>query len=268
MIKTAPMESINIQSLIALIKQGAQQELLPRFEHVAKSYKADGSIITEADTAMQQYLQDQLQTDYPKIAFLAEEMPVDQQEQALSDSKHGIWILDPIDGTSNFSHGLPYYCVSLALIYQGEVQLGIVYDPERDECFYAQKGQGAFLNNKALDAPQHHSALNKALVGVDFKRLPQAMAAQLASRPPYASQRSLGSIALDWCWVSTGRIQAYLHGKHNLWDYAACWLILEEAGGASQTLDGEVVFTPTMEAKFAIAAVSEDLLAEWYQVLK
>lgn len=256
---------IDIDELITLIKQAAQQELLPRFEKVTKSYKSDGSIITEADTATQAYLQDKLQSAYPHITLLAEEMSVEAQNQALEDAKHGVWILDPIDGTSNFSHGLPYYCISLALIKDGKVQLGIVYDPERDECFSAQLGQGAFLNGVRLDAPSHTTPLNKALVGVDFKRLPAVMAANIASNPPYASQRSLGSIALDWCWVSAGRIQAYLHGKHNLWDYAACWLILEEAGGASKTMDGECVFVPEMLPRFAMAAVSNELLEEWYQ---
>lgn len=254
---------IDIQQLISIVKDTAIEELIPRFKNVTKEYKSDGSIVTEADTVSQQKIQEKLYNLHPEISLLGEEMSVDEQLAAL-DNSNGVWILDPIDGTSNFSHGLPYYCVSLALVQNQEVQLGIVYDPERDECFYAQKNQGAFLNNKKLNAPDYNTPLNRAIVGVDFKRLPTDMAANLASNPPYASQRSLGSIALDWCWVSTGRIQAYLHGKHNLWDYAACWLILEEANGASQTMDGECVFTPTMEHKFAIAATSQALLNEWF----
>lgn len=257
---------INIQELIQIIKTVAAQELLPRFEKVSKEYKLDGSIITEADTVAQQRLQELLHQSYPEISLLGEEMNEDEQLQALKN-KHGVWVLDPIDGTSNFSHGLPYYCVSLALIENGKLRLGIVYDPERDECFYAEAGKGAFLNNKRLNAPDHITPLNKAIAGVDFKRLPADMAAKIASNPPYASQRSLGSIALDWCWVATGRIQVYLHGKHNLWDYAACWLILKEANGASQTLSGECVFTATMDHKFAIAAVSNTLLDEWYDAI-
>jgi myo-inositol-1(or 4)-monophosphatase len=255
---------IDIQELIQIIKKVAKQELLPRFEKVSKEYKLDGSIITEADTVTQQRLQELLYQSYPTISLLGEEMSEEEQLQALAN-KNGVWILDPIDGTSNFSHGLPYYCVSLALIEDGVLRLGIVYDPERDECFYAEKGRGAFLNSKRLNAPDYATPLNKTIAGVDFKRLPADMAARIASNPPYASQRSLGSIALDWCWVATGRIQVYLHGKHNLWDYAACWLILEEANGASQTLDGDCVFTPTMDHKFAMAAVTKELLEDWYQ---
>ncbi|MBC8493328.1 MAG: inositol monophosphatase family protein [Candidatus Thioglobus sp.] len=258
---------INIKQLISIIKQVAQTELLPRFQHVTKAYKADGSIVTEADIAAQHAIQQQLHHLYPDTPLLGEEMSENEQLDALNNI-NGVWVLDPIDGTSNFSHGLPYYCVSLALIQHKEVQLGIVYDPERDECFHAQKNQGAFLNDRQLNAPEYNTTLNKAIVGVDLKRLPSAMAAQIASNPPYASQRSLGSIALDWCWVSTGRIQAYLHGKHNLWDYCACWLILTEANGASQTMDEECVFTPTMAHKFAVAAVSDQLLKEWFLALK
>ena len=259
--------NIDIEQLILIIKKVAKEELLPRFENVTKEYKVDGSIVTEADTVSQQRIQELLHHDYPDIKLLGEEMSEEEQLLAL-ENEHGVWVLDPIDGTSNFSHGLPYYCVSLALIRNGTVQLGIVYDPERDECFHAQKNVGSFLNNKKLNAPSHNTTLEKSIVGVDFKRLPADMAAKIASNPPYASQRSLGSIALDWCWVATGRIQAYLHGKHNLWDYAACWLILEEANGASQTLDGECVFSPTMDCKFAIASVSKDLLMEWYNAIQ
>ncbi|MDG2394842.1 inositol monophosphatase [Candidatus Thioglobus sp.] len=258
--------TIDIQHLISIVKKTAKEELLPRFQHVAKQYKLDGSIVTEADIAAQKRIQESLYNLYPEITLLGEEMSAEEQLNALSNH-NGVWVLDPIDGTSNFSHGLPYYCVSLALIQNQEVQLGIVYDPERDECFYAQKDQGAFLNNKKLNAPDYSTSLNQAIVGVDLKRLPVKIAAELASNPPYASQRSLGSIALDWCWVSTGRIQAYLHGKHNLWDYAACWLILEEANGASKTINGDCVFTPTMEHKFAMAAVSTDLLNEWFSII-
>ncbi len=258
--------NIDINQLIAIIKNVAKKELLPRFENVIKEYKSDGSIITEADTASQNSIQNQLSSLYPEISLLGEEMSENEQLDALNNN-NGVWILDPIDGTSNFSHGLPYYCISLALIKDGKVQLGIVYDPERDECFYAQKSKGAYLNSRKLNSPDYNTTLGKAIVGVDFKRLSTDMAAKIASNPPYASQRSLGSIALDWCWVATGRIQAYLHGKHNIWDYAACWLILEEANGSSQTMDGNQVFTPTMESKFAMAAVSKDLLNEWFSAV-
>jgi len=259
--------NIDINQLIVIIKNVAKEELLPRFENVTKQYKTDGSIITEADTAAQISIQAQLNNLYPEISFLGEEMNETEQLNALKNN-NGVWVLDPIDGTSNFSHGLPYYCMSLALIKDKTIQLGIVYDPERDECFHAQKNKGAFLNNRKLNAPDYQTTLSKAIVGVDFKRLPTDMAVKIASNPPYASQRSLGSIALDWCWVATGRIQAYLHGKHNLWDYAACWLILEEANGVSQTINDECVFTPTMDSKFAAASVSKPLMNEWMNAIK
>ncbi len=259
--------NIDINQLIAIIKNVAKEELLPRFENVTINYKTDGSIITEADTAAQISIQTQLNNLYPEISFLGEEMNEAEQLNALKNN-NGVWVLDPIDGTSNFSHGLPYYCMSLALIKDETVQLGIVYDPERGECFHAQKNTGAYLNNRKLNSPDYHTTLSKAIVGVDFKRLPANVAAKIASNPPYASQRSLGSIALDWCWVATGRIQAYLHGKHNLWDYAACWLILEEANGVSQTINGECVFTPTMDSKFAAASVSKPLMNEWMNAIK
>jgi myo-inositol-1(or 4)-monophosphatase len=105
--------------------------------------------------------------------------------------------------------------------------------------------------------------MQRAIACVDFKRLGAPLAASLATRPPYASQRSLGSVALDWCWVAAGRFHLYVHGAQGLWDYAAGCLILAEAGGASQTLQGEAVFENSLRKRSALAAVDPSLLRDW-----
>ena len=246
-----------------IVIAAAREELVPRFTQVTRHDKADGSFITEADLAMQQHVQDALARQWPGYAFLGEEMAEAEQLALLQNSTQPLWCLDPLDGTSNFAANIPFYCVSLALIHQGEVVLGIVYDPMRDECFSASKGQGAMLNGQPLGKLQPHSSLKKATALVDLKRLPSELQTRLIQQAPYSSQRSFGSVALDWCWIAAGRCHLYLHGKQRLWDYGAGQLILHESGGQSCTLTGEPVFQSTLVGRSAVAALDPQLFRDW-----
>ena len=114
--------------IIEAVKTIAHEELSTRFANVVRTDKQDGSFLTEADLAVQTRIQQLMQEKYPDISFLGEEMSAEHQ-QALLENPDGVWILDPLDGTSNFSAGIPYYAVSLALIKQGKVEWGMVYDP-------------------------------------------------------------------------------------------------------------------------------------------
>ncbi len=245
----------------------AQAELLPRFAKVDRAEKADGSIITEADLATQQRIITTLQTLTPDIALLGEEMTPAQQ-QALISSGEPIWCLDPLDGTSNFAAGIPYFSVSLALIERGAVRYGLVYDPSRNECFEAWDNTTATLNGAALESAQITLPLKKTIALIDFKRLPATLATRLVVDIPYASQRSFGSVALDWCWLAAGRCHIYLHGKQNIWDYAAGQFIFSQTGGASSTLEGESIFTPELTPRSACGAVTPALFEAWQQYLR
>lgn len=240
----------------------ARAELLPRFAHVERQRKRDGSVLTEADTAMQSRVGEYLQQLAPDTLFLGEEMAAEQQAQLLAAGKP-VWCLDPLDGTGNFSCGIPYYCVSLALLQAGQVELGLVYDPVRDECFSAARGAGAWLDSKPLQLVASGLALKQSTALVDFKRLEPALATRLVTDIPYASQRSFGSVALDWCWLAAGRCHVYLHGRSNIWDYAAGNLIFAEAGGHSISLDGQPVFTQALIPRSAVAAVDRGLFEAW-----
>jgi len=255
-----------IEQLQDLIRTAAREELLPRFTKVSHEYKADGSVLTEADLAIQQRLAEELAARWPEVGFLGEEMTSEQQS-ALLESGQALWCLDPLDGTRNFSGGVPFFSVSLALLEAGEVSLGIVYDPVRDECFAAEKGKGATLNGRALTIVDSGLSLEHCTSLIDFKRLPKPLAARLATEGPYSSQRSFGSVALDWCWIAAGRCQIYLHGKQNIWDYAAGYLILHEAGGQSITLEGETVFVNALKKRSAVAAGETRLFDDWTQWL-
>ena len=246
---------------------GIAREELPHRCHIRRRHKADGSIVTEADLVVQQRIRAALRDAWPQHAFLGEEMTHAEQEQALGNLDQGVWCLDPLDGTNNFASGIPYYAVSLAFLRMDGVQLAIVYDPSREECFSALRGQGAWLNDQPLQADPVTRTLRETLALVDFKRLPADLATRLAQRPPYASQRSFGAVALDWCWLACGRVQVYLHGGQKLWDYAAGHLILQEAGGHSIALDGRPVYQAGLQTRSAIAALDPGLFEAWREWL-
>jgi myo-inositol-1(or 4)-monophosphatase len=251
--------------------------LVGRFRHTTRREKADGSWLTEADLAMQARLKSVLATRHPGIALLGEEMTAAEQERLLAErgiatqdcdgGGDGLWILDPLDGTSNFAAGIPLFGVSLALMRQGRIEAGIVYDPMHDESFAALRGGGATLNGEALRAPAGGIPLAKATACIDFKRLPAGLAARIAATPPYSSQRSIGSVALDWCWVAAGRFHLYLHGRQSLWDYAAGSLILGETGGHADTLDGRDA-PLDLVPRSAVCAADRRLFEQWCDYLR
>ena len=237
--------------------------------------KADGSWVTAVDLAVQQAIRTWLDAAFPAIGFLGEEMSAAEQSAAWQACLAGeslLWVVDPLDGTSNFRSGFPVFSLTLALFDRGRVVAGLVYDPLRDELFHARSGAGAFMNEDRLDATAHAGApLNRSLAIVDFKRLPKPLAARLATEPPFGSQRSIGSVALDWCWLAAGRVQVYVHGKQSLWDYAAGQLIAFEAGACTAMLDGTLDQPGAplaLAPRSALAAVSAPLLHDWIEATR
>ena len=252
-----------MNELATEIRQQAREILLSRFRRSSHRLKADDSLLTEADLMMQEKVQSLLPGD---VAMLGEEMSASEQ-QALLDSGEPLWILDPLDGTRNFVNGMPFFAVSLALVDAEGPAQGVVYDPVHDELFTAARGQGAWLDGQPLLAGRAVLPLEQATAIVDFKRLDSELGARLGASPPYASQRSLGSVALDWCWIAAGRAAVYLHGGQRLWDNAAGWLVLDEAGGHASTLQGEPVCQRTLDKRSAVAAADPALFGEWYEWL-
>ena len=253
----------DLTELSAAVREAAREELLPRFASVKRELKSDGSVVTVADRGMQERMLVTLAEAWPDFRLLGEEMPSEEQARLVANPGAGLWILDPLDGTSNFAAGIPFFSVSLALLVAGEVVLGVVYDPDRDESFTARKGGGAWLNGEPLEKPAQSLPLKRAIAAVDFKRLPAELASRFTGKPPYASQRSFGSVALDWCWVAAGRFHVYLHGRQRLWDYAAGQLILSEAGGYSCTLQGTPVVELGNEPRSALASLDRELYDDW-----
>ncbi len=255
----------DIERLKSLVKIAAQEVLLKDFGHSEFEYKEDGSVITPADLAMQNRLELELKQQWPQYEVLGEEM-TDAEQQAVINTENGYWCIDPLDGTSNYAAGLPFFAVSIALIIDRHQAMGLIYDPVRDEMFTAVKGQGAYLNDQLLDHRNLQFTEDKPVVAeIDLKRLPEPLAVKLVTESIFASQRNIGSSAIDWCWMAAGRFDIYLHGGQKLWDYAAGSLIFAEAGGQSISLDNEAVFRGQLEIRSVLACFDKNLFQYWYE---
>lgn len=251
-----------LDEVIAAIRAVAQQEIMPRYLRVARQRKLDGSLFTEADLATQDALSHELRKIYP-APVVAEEMPEQEQISQWRSGDDGLWCMDPIDGTSNFVNGLPYFAVSVALMRHGRSVLGVVYNPVADEMFYAGQGKGAYLNGEKLPIKDHVPALRGAMANIDLKRLTPKLAAGICSARPFSYQRNFGSCSLEWCYTAAGRFDLYLHGGQKLWDYAAGCLILEEAGGRMCGLDHDDFWEEALWQRPAIAALDPGLFVQW-----
>ena len=251
-----------LQQVIDAARSVGRQEVMPRYLKVAHARKDDGSLFTEADLAAQHALEARLKAILP-CPLLGEEMTEAEQSRFWETGAEALWCVDPIDGTTNFVSGLPFFAMSIALMRQGRPVLGVVYDPHADECFYAEKGGGAFVDGDPLPLKSPPEKLKRCIAGVDFKRIPRTLAVRLAAEHPYSSQRNLGASTLDWCYLAAGRLHVYLHGGQKLWDYAAGALILEEAGGQVCALDQGGFWDGGPWTRSVIAGLTPGLLEQW-----
>lgn len=258
-----------ISHLCDLVREQARLVLDRRHHAVPAVRKSDGSLVTAVDHCMQARLEDRLRRYWPDIACLGEEMAMLDQRRKLSDTGGDLWCIDPIDGTTNYAAGAPFYAVSVALIRNRCPLMGVVYDPSRDECFSAVQGLGAQLNGAALvGTASLPEQLSECIAAVDFKRLNEPLRRHLVLQPPYRSQRNFGACALEWCWLAAGRVHLYLHGGMRLWDLAAGELILREAGGRCSNLRGEPLTHASVDPQAVVAAATPVLFDQWYRCLR
>jgi myo-inositol-1(or 4)-monophosphatase len=259
---SAATPSSLLRATADVVRTVATREVMPRFLNTLQSLKVDGSVVTEADIAAQQALSSMLH-ELVDGTFIGEEMTGAEQAQAWADGDTAAWCVDPIDGTSNFACGLPGFAISVALMRRGRPVLGVIYDPVRDEMFQAEAGEGAWLNTTPLPLHRRDVRLRQSMAGIEFKRLDRTLAATLTAKAPYCSQRSYGSSALEWCYSAAGRFDVYLHGGQKLWDFAAGWLIFQEAGGVCASLEHDEFWDGDLWQKSVIAALDPALFVEW-----
>jgi myo-inositol-1(or 4)-monophosphatase len=213
---------------------------LGRVMHVRT--KGDINLVTEADLAAERLIIERIKSHYPRHSILAEESGTTESVIAISGSSEWKWIVDPLDGTTNFAHAYPCFCVSIALERNGEIELGVVYDPTRDEMFAAERGNGANLNGRRIQVSLVEE-LNSAMLCTGFPydvRERQHFALDFTNFTMAAQAvRRDGSAALDLAYVACGRFDGFWEDGLNPWDVAAGVLLIEEAGGRVSDFVGE-----------------------------
>ncbi len=236
---------------------------LGEVEQLQVSLKGPGNFVTAADRRAEEIVREELSKARPAYVFLGEEGGVREG----SDKTHR-WIVDPLDGTTNFLHGIPHFAVSIALERNGVIVAGLTYNPANDELFVAERGKGAFLNNQRIRVAARRR-LDDAIVGCGLPHygrgdLRLACHEIIAAQQSFAGLRRYGSAALDLAWVAAGRLDAYWERDLSPWDMAAGLLLVREAGGfASDLGGGEAIF-----AKCEIAAGNETMHRELIRLLR
>ncbi|MGQ0740265.1 MAG: inositol monophosphatase family protein [Bacteroidota bacterium] len=198
-------------------------------EFTVSNKEGVNNLVTEADHASEKAIIDVIHRHFPDHHILSEETG-----EIILDSNYK-WIIDPIDGTINFAHGIPLNCVSIAVEHHGEVVMAAVYNPHLHEFYFAEKGKGATLNDKTIRVSTQSNAINACLVTgfpytyINIPNGPLEIFERFVRKG--VPVRRLGSAAIDLCWVAAGRFDGFYEHKLEAWDSAAGYLIVEEAGG-------------------------------------
>ena len=206
-------------------------------ENLQVSKKGPADFVSAADRRAEEILHRELSRARPDFGFLMEE-----RGAIAGADGHNRWIVDPLDGTTNFLHGIPHFCISIGHEKDGEILAGVIYEPLRDEMFWAERGAGAHLNDRRLRVSAREK-LSESVVATGIPHIgrpaPAAFLAQLAMvMDRVAGVRRYGSAALDMAYVAAGRFEAYWETGLSAWDVAAGIVIVREAGGMVSTIDG------------------------------
>ena len=240
MISISPKLNVMIKAA-----EKASKYIIRDFGEVEKlqvSKKGPYDFVTKTDKQVEKILIEELSKIKEKYSFITEETGTIKNKD-----KDNIWIIDPIDGTTNFLHGIPHFAISIALQCKDEIVSGLIFDPIKDEMFYAEKDKGAFLNNQRLRVSKKNS-LDECLFasnyeGVKFSNL---------------NMRYTGCAALDLAYVASGRLDGFFHNSINLWDVAAGALIVKEAGGIVNDLNKFNI--NNIDIKASSAAINDKMI--------
>lgn len=207
-------------------------------ENLQVSVKGAGDFVTKADIGAEKIIKDDLMGARPTYGWLAEEGGEDEGQDPTRR-----WIVDPLDGTTNFLHGLPHWAVSIALEHKGEIVAGVVFDPAKDEMFFAEKGTGAWMNESRLRVSGRHRMIESIFAtGLPFggrADLPETLKDLGRLLPVCAGVRRWGAASLDLAYVASGRYDGFWERRLKPWDVAAGMLIVKEAGGLVEAIRPE-----------------------------
>ncbi|WP_339793602.1 inositol monophosphatase family protein [uncultured Imperialibacter sp.] len=232
-----PLETL-VHHVIAISKEAGQflKNEAEGFTPDMIELKGHNNLVSYVDKACEEMIVERLREVLPEAGFITEEGTVASSEQSLQ------WVIDPLDGTTNFVHGLPIYSVSLALVRDKQAILGVVYEVNRDECFHAIKGKGAFCNGKPIRVSSA-TQINESLLATGFpyndfgKMMPYLNILNELMKSSHGLRR-MGSAAVDLAYVACGRFEAFFEFNLNSWDVAAGVLLVTEAGGTVTDFKG------------------------------
>ncbi|MEW5798862.1 MAG: inositol monophosphatase family protein [Bacteroidota bacterium] len=233
---------------------------LGKVKNIERKKGEETNLVTEIDKQSEKMIIGKIHQHFPNHDILGEESGA---HDAKSEYR---WIIDPLDGTTNYTHGLPVFCVTIGVEYKGEIIAGVIYDPNADEMFSAEKGKGAFLNGKKIRVSTADTLINSLLVTgfpYNVKENPGNVVEHFVHFLPVAQGiRRLGSAALDLAYIACGRLDGYWEVFLNPWDKAAGILLVREAGGKVTTFSGDekdVIYNPNTLATNGL--IHNDMLA-------
>ena len=234
------LSSANINVLVKVCRKAAKILIrdFGEIENLQVSLKGPGNFVTTSDIKVEKILVEELQKARPTYSILSEEVGQINNDESFK------WIIDPIDGTSNFLHGIPHFAISIGLEHDKEIICGIIYDPIKDEMFVAEKGNGAYVNNKRMRVSSRsklkdciiftggprQNPKDKELFFVEYKNFSSIVKTPI---------RKMGSASLDIAYVAAGRCDGFWQRNLNYWDYAAGIILVKESGGFVTDFNGE-----------------------------
>lgn len=222
--------NLNVMIKAARLAARSLQKDFREVEQLQVSSKGPGDFVSRADRAAQQIIKDELMSTRPNYGFLGEE-----EAEIVGKDPTRRWIVDPLDGTTNFLHAMPHWAISIALEFKGEIVAGVVYDVPKDEMFFAEKGAGAWLNDTQRLRVSARKKMSESVFSAGFppdggRYLPAVLRDLARLMPMCSGMRRNGAASLDLCWVAAGRFEGYWEYNLKPWDIAAGILIAREAG--------------------------------------
>lgn len=255
------LSSANINVMVKVCRKAAKTLIrdFGEIENLQVSLKGPGDFVSASDKKVEKILIDELQRARPNYSILSEEIG------EINNDKSFKWIIDPIDGTSNFLHGIPHFAISIGLEHDKEIICGIIYDPIKDEMFAAEKGNGSYINNKRLRVSSRsklkdcviftggpkHGSVDRELSLEECKKISSEVIIPI---------RKFGSAALDMAYVAAGRCDGFWSRNLNYWDIAAGIIIVKEAGGFVTDFDGENEYIQNKTILVANSKINKEMI--------
>ena len=259
------LSSANINVMVKACRKAAKTLIrdFGEIENLQVSIKGPGDFVTASDKKVEKILIDELQKARPNYSILSEEIGKINNDESFK------WIIDPIDGTANFLHGIPHFAISIGLEHDGEIICGIIYDPIKDEMFVAEKGNGSYLNNQRIRVSSRSKLENCIIftggpkIGVKNRELFLKEYNNVSSKVP-TTIRKLGSASLDMAYVAAGRCDGFWQRDLKYWDIAAGIILVRESGGFVTDFKGEKGY---MQNK-TILVTNSKINTEMIEILK